>query len=47
MACDAPCDFGCVIVRETLLRPASSFWVARGANVDDSERLKCVRCVNG
>jgi hypothetical protein len=47
MACDAPCDLGCVIVRETLLRPVSLFWVARGADVDESERLERVRCVNG
>lgn len=33
------------MVRETLLRPVSSFWVARGADVDDRVRLKTVRFI--
>jgi hypothetical protein len=39
MACEAPCDLGWVIARETLLRPESSSEDARKEEVEDRERL--------
>ncbi len=39
MACEAPCDLGCVTVAETLLRWESELSDARREEVDDMDRL--------
>ena len=38
IACEAPCDLGCVMAEETLLRFESES-LARYEEVDDSDRL--------
>jgi len=43
IAWEAPCDLGCVIVRETLFRSLSSFCEARKEDVDDKARLNNIR----
>jgi hypothetical protein len=40
MACDAPCDFGCVTVAETVLSLGSELsWLAWRIELEDKQRL--------